>query len=267
MKKYFRKSFLLAATILVANSSFAQTTAMDFNRNDCNGVNRHLFNDLDAGNAVILEFFMNNCGSCVTAGGKLETMKSALLAQYPGMIKSYAIGYSNSYSTTLVKNWVTNNSFTSIPMDSGAAQVAYYGGFGMPTIVILGGGTNHLVLGSPYVGFSTSDTTQMANDIRNFLNSANGISSNSVSATTVELFPNPAVESMNLDLVLSSPASVSIRITDILGKQLETVATNENHNAGKSTKKISVSQLAKGAYILEITINGNTQYKKFTVSR
>ena len=28
----------------------------------------------------------------------------------------------------------------------------------MPTIVILGGGTNHAVLGSPYVGFATSDT-------------------------------------------------------------------------------------------------------------
>jgi len=267
MKKNIKKFALITSLVLLSNISFAQTTAMNFNRNDCNGNNQNLFNELDAGNAVILEFFMNNCSSCVTAGQKLENMKAALLAQFPGKIKSYAIGYTNSYTCTLVKNWVNNNSFTSTPMDSGATQVAYYGGFGMPTIVILGGGTSHSVLSSPYIGFTTSDTTQMAVDIRNFLNSASGISTQVKNLAGIALFPNPANESLTVDLTLSSQALVSIHITDLLGKQVVQVARNEKMDAGISSKKINVSQLVKGTYILEIITNGNTTYKKFTVSR
>jgi len=268
MKKSIKKFALISSLVLLSNISFAQpTTAMNFNRNDCNGNNQNLFNDLDAGNAVILEYFMTNCSSCVTAGQKLENMKAALLAQYPGKIKSYAIGYSNAYTCTTVKNWVTTNAFTSTPMDSGATQVAYYGGFGMPTIVILGGGTSHSVLGSPYIGFTTSDTTQMALDIRNFLNSVSGISTQKKIVAEIALFPNPANESVTVDLMLPSQSLVSIRITDLFGKQVMQIAQDEKMNPGASSKKINVSQLVKGTYILEINTNGNTTHKKFTVSR
>jgi len=267
MKTKLKQIALILGTVICANFSIAQTTAMDFNRNDCNGNNQHLFNDLDAGQAVILEFFMNNCSSCVIAGQELEAMKSALLAQYPGKIKSYALAYTNSYSTTVVKNWVINNSFSSIPMDSGAAQVAYYGGFGMPTIVILGGGTGHLILGSPYIGFSPGDTTQMAIDIRNFLNSSSGINSTTKAVSDVKVFPNPATESIQVSLTLSAGSVMSMGITDVTGKQIENVTINESVVAGEITKKINVSHLPKGTYILVVRVNGNTEYKKFTVSK
>ncbi|HEX8514730.1 MAG TPA: hypothetical protein VF868_00935, partial [Bacteroidia bacterium] len=175
----------------------AQTTAMNYNFTDCAGNPQSIFADLDAGKAVILEFFMNSCSPCITAGQKLEAMKTDLLAEYPGMVKAYAFGYSNSYTCTTINNWVNSNGFTSVPSDSGAAQVAYYGGMGMPTIVILGGGTAHSVLGTPYMGFSTSDTATMANDIRNFLGSTASIKENTI-FTQVSLFPNPAASETNL---------------------------------------------------------------------
>src|SRR5436190_12402066 len=148
------KSIISFVLLFAAITAFAQTTALNFNRKDCNGVDRHLFADLDSGKAVILEYFMINCAPCPAAGIKLEAMKANLLTQYTGKVISYAIAFNNTYTQTQVKNWVTGNGFSMIPMDSGAAQVAYYGGMGMPTIVILGGKTTHSVLGSPYIGFS-----------------------------------------------------------------------------------------------------------------
>src|SRR5438270_7109205 len=102
--KYTILPFVFA---LFVSSSLAQTTALNFNRNDCNGVNHDLFTELNAGNAVILEFFMLSCSACVTAGQKLESMKATLLAQYPGKIKSYAFGFQDSYTCASIKNWVT----------------------------------------------------------------------------------------------------------------------------------------------------------------
>ena len=177
MKKQIITLAVAVISVFTVQTAVAQTTGMDFNRKDCDGINQHLFADLNAGNAVILEFFMVSCNSCTTAASKINSMKANILTQYPGKVKSYSIGFSDnptSYSKSVVKTWANTNSVGSIPMDSGAAQVAYYGGFGMPTIVILGG-TNHALLGAPYIGFSTTDTTMMATSIRNYLSGATGI--------------------------------------------------------------------------------------------
>lgn len=253
----------ITITLLFTTSiSNAQTTAMDFNRLDCNGNMQHLFADLDAGNAVIIEFFMLNCGACPVAGQKLEALKADLLAQFPGKVKSYAIGYVNSYTCSSVANWVTNNSFTAIPMDSGAAQVAYYGGMGMPTVVVLGGGTSHLVLGSPYLGLSTSDTTTIGNDIRTFLGAS---AINETVFTSFNLFPNPANDMLTLSFDMKESGNLNIEIFDMLGKKVSTLMNN-NVSAQKFKRSFNTASLAAGNYVLQLSINGNSVNHKLNIT-
>lgn len=255
--------FLCASAVCFTSSAKAQTTAMDFNIVDCNGNPHHLYSDLDAGKAVIIEYFMNSCSPCVTAGQNLEAMKTDLLAEYPGMIKSYAFAFNNTYSCTTVKSWVTNYGFTSVPSDSGAAQVAYYGGMGMPTIVILGGGTNHSILGSPYVGFSVSDTTAMAADIRSFLDNT-AIKENSNAASDLNIYPNPASEEVNVTFTLSENSDVVMEILDITGRAVA-VAMNEEGQKGTITRTISTAALSNGTYMIRIIANGDASMQKLTV--
>ena len=228
---------------------------------DCNGNMQHLFADLDAGNVVILEFFMQSCGSCITAGTKLEQMKASLLTQYPGKIKSYATGYNNTYTCQSNKNWVTNNGFTSTPMDSGASQVAYYGGFGMPTIVIVGG-VDHAVLGSPYIGFSTSDITTMTTDIQNFF-ATTGIEANSA-FSQFSVFPNPAKDLVNVSFDLNAAGNVVVNLIDLTGKTVSSVSTKAD--AGAFNQSIDTQSLANGLYILNVTANGNSANTKFNIT-
>lgn len=235
---------------LAAMSATAQTTAMDFNRMDCNGNMHHLYADLDAGNAVILEFFMLNCTPCITAGHQLESMKTDLLAQYPGKVKSYAIGFTNAYTCTNIANWVTNNSFSSVPMDSGTTPVAYYGGFGMPTVVILGGGTAHSILGTPYIGFSASDTTTMAADIRSSLSTPTGIMVTKPIGD-LELFPQPAGDRVHLAMDLAISGELQIAIQDLSGRQVRSIL-NASQNAGPFGMEIETQSLAPGMYLLDI---------------
>lgn len=252
-----------AAITFFAQSSNAQTTAMDFNIVDCNGTPHHLYSDLDAGKAVIIEFFMNSCSPCVTAGQHLEAMKADLLAEYPGKIKAYTFAFNNTYTCTTVNNWITNNGFTSVPSDSGAAQVAYYGGMGMPTIVILGGGTNHAVLGSPYIGFSTSDTTTMAADIRNFLNTSSiNEEKNILSGLTA--YPNPANQEVKVFFSLAQSSDIMIDVVDLTGRVVK-VVMNEKEQKGEIVKTVNTADLAKGSYMLRVVANGMISQQKLTI--
>ena len=254
--------FLFSVALATGVNASSQTTAMDFTLNDCNGNPQNLFTDLDGGQAVIIEFFMTSCGSCVVAGDALEAMKTDLLAEFPGMIKSYSFGYNNTYSCATVNNWVTTNGYSSIPSDSGAAQVAYYGGFGMPTVVIVGG-SSHMILGSPFLGFSVSDTTIMADDIRDFFATA-GIEPITES-TKLSVYPNPANSDFRVDFTLEQESEVMIKIIDLTGKIILTLPV-ETLSAGQVSKSVNVADVAAGNYILQISINDNIENKKITVS-
>lgn len=241
----------------------AQMTAMNFNRNDCDGNPQHLFADLNSGKAVIIEYFMTSCAPCPAAGQKLESMKANLLQQYPGMVKSYAIAFNNTYSCTTVKNWVTSNGFTSIPMDSGATQVAYYGGMGMPTIIIAAG-ANHQLLGSPYIGFNTSDTTQMAANIRSFLGSQVGLKERGNQLGALNIFPNPSSSEVNISFSVYESTVVSVDVVDLTGRIVARLL-HEDVPAGRFSRYFGVDALPAGFYSLRIKAGGAQASQKLSI--
>jgi hypothetical protein len=257
--------YLLGALLFTAMISKAQTTAMDFNRNDCNGANHHLNADLDAGNAVVLFFFMPNCSMCPPPASKIQTMVNNVLKKYPGKVKGYAMPFNNTTNCTTVQNWVIANSLSLYtPLDSGAAQVAYYGGFGMPTVVLLGG-KNHRVMFSN-VGFSTSDTTTMRDSIVALLaGKVTGINNMSSSITSFNVYPNPASDVVNINLNMTENAILTIDVLDITGKKVM-VVMNEKAYSGVISKQFSTASLPNGNYIVQVTANGNVTSEKICVT-
>lgn len=123
------------------------------------GFSHDLMSDLDSGKAVILHFFMPNCGSCPPPAQKIQKMANNLLKTYPGMVRAYVMPFNNSTTCATTSSWVSTNGLSLyVPYDSGAMQVANYG-WGMPTVVLLGG-KNHRIMFST-LSFSTSDTIMM----------------------------------------------------------------------------------------------------------
>jgi hypothetical protein len=86
-------------------------------------------------------------------------MANNINAMHPGLVKGYAFPFNNTTTCAYSSSWVSSNGLSSfyVPMDSGAVAVAHYGGFGMPTVVVLGG-MDHRVM---YVSqsFSNADTS------------------------------------------------------------------------------------------------------------
>ncbi len=260
MKKSILLSFALMCVVTLSN---AQTNAMQFTGTSCNGNAVDIFADLDAGKAVILHFFMPNCGSCPPPAQKIQAMANNINAMYPGMVKGYAFPFQNSTTCAYTSSWVSQYNLSALyePVDKGATQVAYYGGFGMPTVVLLGG-TDHRVMFST-LSFSTSDTTEMRDSILAMLASTS-FNDLPASVTAFNVFPNPANDVISVNINLKESAELQIDITDMEGKQVATIA-KEKLNAGASTKQFNTSSLPNGNYFVRLQVNGKGTMEKISI--
>lgn len=260
-----KSNLLLFALIMVASISRAQLTANQFKGLDCNGYPVNLFSDLDAGKAVILFYYMPNCGACPPPAQKIQNMANAINSKYPGKVKGYAFPYQNSTTCDYSSTWVSSSSLSTIytPMDSGATDVAYYGGFGMPTVVLVGG-KDHKVLFST-LDFSTSDTTIMRDKILQLINASLGINTMNNSISTVSLFPNPARNILNLEIEIRQTLYLKIEIVNILGEVVSNVF-EEKSFIGNLNKEIDTENLPNAVYILRVNSGNNTNSYRFIVS-
>jgi hypothetical protein len=130
--------FTTAAIFFIMISGKAQTTAMDFTQADCYGEDHHLYSELDAGNVIILEFMMLNCAPCVTATTAMEELVKPYDQSHPGRVHIYSFAFLNSYTCEQIIQWERDFNFDHPAFSEGEAQVSYYGGMGMPTLVVVG---------------------------------------------------------------------------------------------------------------------------------
>ncbi|MSQ79510.1 MAG: T9SS type A sorting domain-containing protein [Flavobacteriaceae bacterium] len=254
--------FLSLALMFVCTISKAQTV-MQLKGVDCNGNSHDLMADLDAGKAVILHFFMPSCGSCPPPAQKIQKMAKNILAKYPGMITAYALPFQNSTTCTYTSTWVSSNNLSLYaPFDSGAAQVANYGGFGMPTVVLLGG-KNHRVMFSS-MSFSTGDTTEMRDSILALIAGSVGIADPPSFLNSFDVFPNPASDNISIHVDLKESSTILVEVMDIAGMQVA-VIMNEKLT-GMVNKQFSTALLPSGNYLVRLSANGQVTTQKLSIA-
>lgn len=83
--------------------------------------------------------------------------------------------------------------------------------------------------------------------------------------SVLKIYPNPVSEQININLRLDRDISFSVKITDILGNDVATLA-NERSSAGEQTKTYTIpSRLNPGIYYLKILAGGEQVVKKISV--
>ena len=260
MKKLFTLFFIILGS---AKISCAQTTAMDFNMSDCaGGKMHHLFDELDSGNAVIMEFFMDNCSPCIDAGKALEPMYQHLKTVCGNKIRFFQTAFNNTYSCQQVAKWTGNNGFPSVPFDSGAVQVAYYGGFGMPTVVVAAGSA-HQVLYLANQGFPAGDTVKIDSLIANFC--AGGAGVNAIkNIFSFNFFPKPTSDNFIVSFISNESGNLNMEIENILGRKVK-LLVDEGIQAGEWSRTFPSSNLPKGIYFLRAHLNDKPFVEKIIV--
>ncbi len=229
------KHLYLSFALLAATSISAQTTALDFTANDCAGNPHNLFSDLDAGYCVVIDLVMMGCPSCIPATHAIadDVIPNS---SNPAMVKFYTIGYTNAITCGQINTWASDNGFTHPVFAGMSAQTTYYGGMGMPTVIVLGGGASHGVYYNE-LGHSASDDPTIIAAINSALLGAIGVEE--IGARTITLGPNPVANTLNL-----YGSYISAKVIDAQGRIVLNTAPN-----GTS---LDVSALAAGQYTLEL---------------
>lgn len=251
---------ILFAFILVAFSvrGMAQT-AVNFNANDCSGVNHDLFTELDAGKIIVLCWVMP-CGACVGPSITTYNIVQSYATSHPNKVFFYLIDdYANTNCTSLA-SWATSNNLTnSTKFSNSAINMMDYGSTGMPKIVVVGG-TNHQV-------FYNANNSVNATALQNAINSAigtSGIIDPVAQSSTVNVFPNPAGESSVITAILTGNELVTIELMTLEGKILEGIYTGEL-TKGEHIFNLDLAKYSNGIYLIKWTIGGKTETTKLNV--
>lgn len=80
----------------------------------------------------------------------------------------------------------------------------------------------------------------------------------------VNLFPNPAAESAQLDIDMNAPAEIGVRIFDITGKQVRNIQPRLL-SGGTNTIRIDTGSLSAGIYTVKVLGNGIDRAVKLVI--
>jgi hypothetical protein len=129
-----------------------------------------LYNQMDSGFVIVHEYVMMSCRPCITAGKGLEKIVNSLRKLHPGRVKYFQTVFEDETDAATMKKWVKDNGFTpDAVFIKGAKEVAFYGGMGMPTILVLGGGKRHKGY-YKRLGYSPRDNGVIIKAVRRALN-------------------------------------------------------------------------------------------------
>jgi hypothetical protein len=251
---------LLLILSLVASTSHSQTTAKDWTKYDCDGNLHHLFDELDSGNVIILEFVMQ-CGSCLLASQYLDTINNNYAISHPGKVKFYMMDYDVSFTCDTMLSWKGNVSCTMF-MD-GSHDVGYYGTFGMPTIVILGGSDHHVFYKG--IGFNPALDVQYITDAIDQALIAAGVNDRE-NVPGLSTYPNPASDYSVINFPLKTSSEVTIQVFNQKGKLVSSIPLGKK-SSGLNKYSLNTSALPEGIYHLHIFTDTSSLSTSIVVAR
>jgi thiol-disulfide isomerase/thioredoxin len=237
---------LFIALLISAISANCQSTGMDFECEECTGPSHHLYTELDQGNVVIIDYVMLNCAPCVLA----TTALNKIMTEYEskGRVKFYSFAFADYVNCDQMMAWKRNSYFTQPVFIKGGTQVTYYGGMGMPTIVVLG--TNEHKVFFKGVGY----TPEMDAQIRTAIDSALLYSPVGLEevAGSDRFNAYPTVFTDNLNITTNKvPQQSEAVIFDASGRKVKSVSLPET---GKTN--VNTTDLSKGFYFVRLKSTG-----------
>lgn len=84
---------------------------------------------------------------------------------------------------------------------------------------------------------------------------------------SIEVHPNPANQQVTFTLELDHPGGVTLKLLDLHGRELSTILSNAELEAGRFERSHDLSGLAPGLYFYQVTTHNHTQTHKLLINR
>jgi thiol-disulfide isomerase/thioredoxin len=254
---------LVLATFLISSAQTPLTTAVDFTATDVEGHEVNLFEILDGGQYVLIDFFYTTCGPCQIAAPKVNEVfhyfgcnsgDVVFLAIDNGDTDAECIAFDETYG-------VEYPTISGVE-GGGNAICSAYGIGAYPTIVLIA--PDHSIAEQDIWPIATPQVLIDALEVHGLSQNECyvGISDNTNELAQLNIYPNPATSVINIDLQNSNENIASIKLIDLQGK----VIKDEPSFGGKI--KLAVSDIRSGLYfIIATTTTDEVITKKVNIRR
>ena len=81
------------------------------------------------------------------------------------------------------------------------------------------------------------------------------------------VFPDSSNEFINITYSLDTEKSLSMELVDLFGKRIKTILPKQNHQAGRYTLQIPVSDFSTGTFFLTISSANQTKTEKIIINK
>jgi hypothetical protein len=254
-----KKFFSLISFVCITGINFAQFSvyAPDFTSTDINGNTHNLHSYLNAGKLVILDVSTTWCGPCwyVHEQHYLKDLYNEFGPN--GTDEIVVLFYEADPATTLADlngigadtqgDWITGTPYpifndTNIVID----QDVY--GWGYPTINVICPSGKMNVDNLHYY----DDYSAMRTAVVNYINTCTslGVQENVELFSDVSIAPNPSFSSTTVSLNANSNETISIKLMDVLGKEILTLS--KQLNEGQNDILLDLTEFEVGKYFVQI---------------
>ncbi len=255
-----KKSILLAFTLVLTVTMFSQT-ATNWTCKDCSGVEHTLFDVLDAGKVIVIDWVMP-CGPCAGPTITTHNVVQSYQSTHPGKVIMYLVDdYADTPCISLA-SWATGIGVTNVTVFSNAAiNMMDYGSVGMPKVVVIGGpeykvyynannSVNHVLMQSA-INEAIAATTV-------------GIGGNEAAFSGVSLYPNPTRSNSTLTFDLKEPSPVTIEMLSPSGQLISQQIYN-SPKSGRNTFEINTEALSTGIYFVRLQASDQVSMVKLAI--
>jgi plastocyanin len=94
-----------------------------------------------------------------------------------------------------------------------------------------------------------------------------GLSEMANSLNSFGFFPNPATNQVKINFSLNSEATVSARLYNMLGQEVDVILPATNLVADNYTQKLEVSALPNGVYFIAMNVNDRRITRRLVISK
>ena len=254
--------FFFLLYFISIQSTNAQTYATNFTEDDCDGISHDLFNELDAGNIIVISWIMP-CPPCATYSYPAYDAVQSFSSSHPGKVHFYiADDYANT-SCVILNNFATTYNMPNSTIFSNAnITMSDYGVDGMPKVVVLGG-TNHLIY------LNKNDDKINYSNVHAAISAAitDGLSSideQEEDIFEIKIYPNPTTNILNISYSTKEKEEIEIEIIDPLGKSIILKEKHVKHE-GLHHEEFNLGSLKNGVYFIKLSNTKQEQVKTVNI--
>ncbi len=252
--------FACLMSFSVSKAQTTLTTAVDFTVTDVHGATHNLFNILNSGKYVCIDFFFTTCPPCIaTVPYFKQTFTNYGCNTQDVFFISIDNGDTNAevlaYEAAHVPGTPT---FPSVSGNDGGgnAVVTAYGISAFPTYILIAPSKAIIEQDMWPISSAADFTAFFAANSLTPKPCLSGITEENL-ANSISVFPNPAVDNLIIE-TSNNEMVTAVKVYDVLGKML--INNNVNETA---RMELNVSDLEKGIYYMEITTASGVAVKKF----